>query len=140
MAFGALYLVCVAARPDMAVARNQESRSGASGKVRTVTDGDTFRLESEERIRIADIDAPETRQGQARCQDERRLGEVAKARLKAMIEGKTVHITRVGRSYNRTVARVRFAGRDLATSLVARRDAAWWLRSDPKPRWCAKDR
>jgi endonuclease YncB( thermonuclease family) len=35
------------------------------GRVHTVTESDTFRLESGERIRIANIDAPETRAGQA---------------------------------------------------------------------------
>src|SRR3546814_6808026 len=37
-----------------------------SGLVAWVTDGDTFRLESGERIRIAGIDAPETHRDQAR--------------------------------------------------------------------------
>src|SRR3546814_14865496 len=41
-----------------------------SGRVARVTDGDTFRLESGERIRIAGIDAPETHQiGRASCRE-----------------------------------------------------------------------
>lgn len=36
-----------------------------TGIVRHVTDGDTFRLTSGERIRISGIDAPETQPGQA---------------------------------------------------------------------------
>lgn len=38
-----------------------------NGRVGYVIDGDTFRLESGERIRIAGIDAPEIHAGQARC-------------------------------------------------------------------------
>lgn len=107
-----------------------------TGMVRTVTDGDTFRLTSGERIRIADIDAPETWVRQARCPAERVQGEAAKQRLEAMIEGKAVQFVRVGRSYDRTVATVRFSGRDLATTLTASGSAAWWPRGRPKPGWC----
>jgi endonuclease YncB( thermonuclease family) len=49
-----------------------------SGRVAWVTDGDTFRLESGERIRIAGIDAPETQRDQAKCAGETLLGLRAK--------------------------------------------------------------
>ena len=42
-------------------------RAPVIGRIATVTDGDTFRLTSGERIRIADIDAPESQRGQAKC-------------------------------------------------------------------------
>lgn len=108
----------------------------AMGTVRYVTDGDTFRLTSGERIRIAGIDAPETQAQRARCPAERRRGEAAKARLTMMIEGKSIRFTRVGRSYNRTVATVRHGGRDLAAQLVEAGDAVWWPRGKAKPDWC----
>lgn len=111
----------------------------ATGTVRHVTDGDTFRLTSGERIRIAGIDAPETQAQRARCPAERRMGEAAKARLTSMIEGKSIRFTRVGRSYNRTVATVRHGGRDLAARLVDRGDAQWWPRGKAKPDWCRLD-
>lgn len=47
------------------------------GRVGYVIDGDTFRLESGERIRIAGIDAPETHAGQAKCKAEIALGRAA---------------------------------------------------------------
>ena len=105
-------------------------------QVRYVTDGDTFRLTSGERIRIAGIDAPETHADQARCRAELVLGEAAATRARALLDGRTVTIVRVGRSYNRTVARVTLAGRDLATELVASDVARWWPRGAPKPDWC----
>ncbi len=111
----------------------------ATGTVRTVTDGDTFRLTSGERIRIAGIDAPETQAQRARCPAERRRGEAAKANLTRMIEGKSIRFTRVGRSYDRTVATVRHDGRDLAARLVETGDAAWWPRGKAKPDWCRLD-
>jgi micrococcal nuclease len=140
MAIAAISLFCVVALPDRGQARPVAERHRATSTVQSVTDGDTFRLASEERIRIANIDAPETRKGQARCQAERRLGETAKRRLAALIAGKTVRLARVGRSYDRTVAQVDFNGQDLATILVAQGDAAWWRRGTPKPRWCPAGR
>ncbi len=47
------------------------------GRVGYVIDGDTFRLESGERIRIAGIDAAETQAGQAKCRAEIALGRAA---------------------------------------------------------------
>ncbi|MBZ9648152.1 thermonuclease family protein [Sphingobium sp. 3R8] len=111
----------------------------ATGTVRTVTDGDTFRLTSGERIRIAGIDAPETQAQRALCPAERRRGEAAKARLTTMIAGRSIRFTRVGRSYNRTVATVRHGGHDLATRLVESGDARWWPRGKTKPDWCQLD-
>ena len=106
-------------------------------QVARVTDGDTFRLTTGERIRIAAIDAPETQEGQAQCALELRLGRAASQRLRAMIEGEQVTIERTGRSYNRTVARVRFNGRDLGGELVRLGIARPWPRGTPKPDWCS---
>jgi endonuclease YncB( thermonuclease family) len=60
------------------------------GDVRHVTDGDTFRLTSGERIRIAGIDAPETHGDQAKCRAEIVQSEASAVRLRALIEGRTV--------------------------------------------------
>lgn len=106
-------------------------------RVRYVTDGDTFRLVSGERIRIAGIDAPETHADQARCAAEIDLGNKAAARARALLDHREVEVIRVGRSYNRTVARVTLDGRDLATELVDNGIARWWPRGDAKPDWCA---
>lgn len=108
------------------------------GRIRYVHDGDTFRLESGERIRIAGIDAPETDPRQAKCPTEIALGKVAGARARALIDGRDVGFVRVGRSYKRTVARVTFEGRDLATQLVDMGVARWWPRGKPKPDWCVR--
>lgn len=108
-----------------------------TGQVRSVTDGDTFRLTSGERIRIADIDAPETQTRQAKCRREIKRGEAASRDARTLLEGKTVTFVRVGRSYNRTVARVRLNGRDLGETLIARGAARPWLRRQPKPDWCS---
>jgi micrococcal nuclease len=104
-------------------------------KIRYVTDGDTFRLTSGERIRIAGIDAPETHADQAKCHAELALGDTAAARARALLDGRTVGIERVGRSYNRTVARVTLDGRDVATMFVADGIARWWPHHTPKPDW-----
>jgi len=107
-------------------------------RVAYVIDGDTFRLASGERIRIAGIDAPESRQGQARCRAELALGKAATARARAMVEDRPVTLVRVGRSYDRTVAEVRLGGRDLAGTLVAAGVARWWPRGARKPDWCGR--
>jgi endonuclease YncB( thermonuclease family) len=72
---------------------------GEEARVRYVADGDTCRLTSGERIRIAGIDAPETHPNQARRRAEMVLGEAAAARARAMFDGRDVTIVRVGRSY-----------------------------------------
>jgi endonuclease YncB( thermonuclease family) len=110
------------------------------GRVGYVIDGDTFRLESGERIRIAGIDAPETQAGQARCRAEIALGRAATARARMLLDGRNVTVMRVGRSYNRTVARVTLGGRDVGSELVATGVARWWPRWQRKPDWCVRAR
>jgi len=71
-------------------------------KVKRVIDGDTFethrKLQGTNRIRIAGKDAPERYQ---------RGGALATSNLKRQIQGKTVTLQPVGRSYGRVVAKVR---------------------------------
>ncbi|TPG18765.1 thermonuclease family protein [Sphingomonas koreensis] len=110
--------------------------SPPQARVGYVIDGDTFRLTGGERIRIAGIDAPETRVGQSKCQNEITLGTAATAQARALLDDRTVTIVRVGRSYNRTVARVSLDGQDLATVLVRIGVARRWPRWSAKPDWC----
>jgi endonuclease YncB( thermonuclease family) len=107
-----------------------------SGRVAWVTDGDTFRLESGERIRIAGIDDPETHRDQARCSGEIVLGLQARDRATSLLAGRDVTFHRLGRSYNWSVATVIVDGHDLGTELVRLGAAAWWPRGRPKPVWC----
>lgn len=86
--------------------------------------------------RIAGIDAPETHAGQARCGAEIALVRAATARARMLLDGRNVTIMRVGRSYNRTVARVTLAGRDVGSELVAIGVARW----QRKPDRCARAR
>lgn len=130
--------VLVAATPMPALAGAADRDD--SGRVAWVTDGDTFRLKSGERIRIAGIDAPETHRNQARCAGEIVLGLRARDRAKALFAGREVTFHRVGRSYNRTVATVVVDGRDLGTALVRLGIAEWWARGRPKPIWCERPR
>jgi endonuclease YncB( thermonuclease family) len=64
-------------------------------------------------------------------------GEAASRRARTLLDGRVVTFERVGRSYNRTVARVRLNGRDLGETLVAMGAARPWLRHQPKPDWCS---
>jgi len=106
------------------------------GVVAWVIDGDTFRLAGGEKIRIAGIDAPESRKQNARCATEIARGKDATRSAVALLKGQDVTIERVGRSYDRSVARVRVGGRDVAALLVAHGIARWWPRGRAKPDWC----
>jgi micrococcal nuclease len=81
-----------------------------------VVDGDTFWLAGE-KIRLADIDTPET--AQAKCTAERQLGERAKLRLQALLNACTLRVTRRGQDrYGRTLARVTVNGHDVGAVLI----------------------
>ncbi|WEK43270.1 MAG: thermonuclease family protein [Candidatus Sphingomonas colombiensis] len=130
----------ILAAATMATAPVDAAEHDGSGRVAWVTDGDTFRLESGERIRIAQIDAPETHRDQAKCAAEVQRGLRAKDQVTALLAGRVVSFHRVGRSYNRTVATVMIDGRDLGTELVRLGVADWWPRGQPKPNWCDRPR
>ena len=107
-----------------------------TGQIATVTDGDTVRLTSGERIRIAGIDAPESQVGQAKCALELTRGRMASERARALLTGRTINFVRTGKSYRRTVARVSIDGRDLGEWLTELEIARPWPRHSPKPDWC----
>lgn len=81
-------------------------------KVKEVTDGDTFvlhqELEGSKVVRIANLNAAELNA---------RGGNVAKNRLKRLIENEEVTIKPVGKSYGRIVAKV-FINRRLVKDQV----------------------
>jgi len=97
-----------------------------------IVDGDTVLL-SGERIRIANVDAPEVRLAQ--CESEARLGRLATDRLRGLLIEGTAVVRREGEDrFGRTLARISVNGRDVGDLLVneglARR---WDGRRQP---WC----
>lgn len=107
----------------------------ASGPRETcVVDGDTFWLAGE-KIRIADINAPETHQ--AGCAAEQRLGDRATTRLIALLNAGPFELAATGREtdrYGRALRVVKRGGRSLGAVLVSEGLAEPWQgrRSD----WC----
>jgi micrococcal nuclease len=103
-------------------------------RITCVVDGDTFWLRGE-KVRIADINAPETEQ--AACPAERRRGEAAKVRLLALLNAGPFELSGEGRDrYGRALRIVRRGGQSLGTVLVTEGHAEVWRgrRSD----WCAQ--
>lgn len=99
--------------------------AAASLCIAYVTDGDTVRLCSGERVRIVGIDAPEL----GPCRRGRRCtpgdGQAARAALAAFLRsGRPITIHRAGADrYGRTLADIRVAGRSAACHLLATRHA-----------------
>jgi len=85
--------------------------------VASVHDGDTLTLSTGARVRIAEIDAPES------CQP---AGDGSTASLRALCLGRPAEVTPTARDrYGRTVARVACAGVDVSTHQVT---AGWaWV-------------
>lgn len=101
-----------------------------------VVDGDTFWLKGE-KIRLSDINAPET--GGARCPDERARGEAAKLRLLSLLNSGPVALVDDPRGrdrYGRRLARALRDGASIGDLLVREELAEPWRgrRSD----WCAR--
>ena len=74
------------------------------GKVTKVIDGDTFKIKGGKAIRLANVRAPELRTKGA---------SKAKSELSKAIGGKTISYKSVGRSYGRTIAQVKIAGKSI---------------------------
>ncbi|NDG49026.1 MAG: thermonuclease family protein [Rhodospirillales bacterium] len=98
-----------------------------------VHDGDSIRCGGE-RIRIANIDAPEL-PGSSKCEDRRRAyawcdyaaGYRARDALRTFLAGGPVMIDRQGLDrYGRTLARVTVNGQDAGAYLVRLGLARWW--------------
>lgn len=100
----------------------------------SVHDGDTIRCGAE-RIRIANIDAPELPDS-PKCMDRRRSsyawcdyrkGYAARDALQAFLASGPGRIQRMGPDkYGRTLARVTVNGKDAGAYLVASGFARWW--------------
>lgn len=100
-------------------------------------DGDTLlHRHSGQRYRVANIDTPEIGRS-AQCAGERRLGETARGRVRALLANAgALRFEETGRTddYGRIVARVLIDGRDLGAILVAEGMARTW-RGRRQP-WC----
>jgi len=99
-----------------------------------VIDGDTIRF-GRERIRILNIDAPET-EGRAKCNAERRLASRATATLTEVIMGERLEVERHGKDrFGRTLALIRVRGADVGEMLIKARVAVRW--GNGRPDWCS---
>lgn len=91
----------------------------SGGGANCVVDGDTFWMAGT-KIRIADIDAPETHP--ARCAREAELGAAATRRLHALLNSGPVTLEAIGRDsdrYGRQLRVVSIDGRGVGDTLVA---------------------
>lgn len=96
-----------------------------SGARVVIIDGDTIALPGGERVRLVNIDAPES--FHSRCERELIAGLEAKARLAVLLRPANVTIVRTGRDrYGRTLAYVHAGGRDAGDILVAEGLALPW--------------
>ncbi len=108
--------------------------SGGGGNC--VVDGDTFRMAGQ-RIRIADIDTPETHP--PRCAREAELGEAATRRLHALLNGGAVRLHPIDRDadrYGRKLRTVTVDGRGVGATLISE-GLARPYRGGPRADWCA---
>lgn len=104
------------------------------GGIDCVVDGDTFWIGGE-KVRIADIDAPETHP--PRCEEEARLGNAATRRLQQLLNGGPISLVVGARNTDRYGRRLRMVvrnGRSLGDQLISEGLARPWTgRRRP---WC----
>ncbi|HEV7252412.1 MAG TPA: thermonuclease family protein [Mesorhizobium sp.] len=108
---------------------------GAKARETCVVDGDTLWI-SGEKIRVADINTPET--AQPGCAREKRLGERAKTRLHALVNQGPFQLKREGRDTDRYGRKLRVlvrGGRSLGQQLVNEGLAESW--TGRRRDWCA---
>jgi endonuclease YncB( thermonuclease family) len=103
-----------------------------------VIDGDTFDLDGE-RVRIANIDAPELRHG--KCDAEKRLARLAKRRLADLLAAGVIAVVpgdpedgRRRDRYGRLLAIVTLDGADIGAILVEEELARPW--TGHREPWC----
>ncbi len=107
---------------------------GVGRRTDCVVDGDTFWFRGE-KIRVADIDAPEL--SPPRCQREAELGEAAKRRFHALLNAGPFTLAAGARDqdqYGRKLRTVSRGGRSLGDVLVAEGLARRW--NGPRQSWC----
>jgi micrococcal nuclease len=110
------------------------NRCHIGGGYNCVVDGDTIWLRGE-KIRIADIDAPETHDPQ--CQSEKALGDRATDRLEQLLEAGTVTLQSIDRDedrYGRKLRIVLVDGRSVGDTLVSE-GLVRWYEGGRRP-WC----
>jgi hypothetical protein len=104
------------------------------GGTNCVVDGDTLWLGGQ-KIRVADIDAPETHD--PRCAQERALGDRATRRLRQLLNGGAVSLEAIDRDQDRYGRKLRIVlvdGRSVGGTLVEEGLARWYA-GGRKP-WC----
>lgn len=103
------------ARPEPFAGSSNESAQSTLGPIRVI-DGDTFSL-GPERIRIANIDSPETHP--PRCVEEARLGLAATQRLRELLGSGTVTMSGTAHDrYGRALRIVQVDGVDVGEALI----------------------
>ncbi|WP_320202129.1 thermonuclease family protein (plasmid) [Agrobacterium sp. rho-13.3] len=106
-----------------------------TSRVDCVVDGDTIWFRSE-KIRIADIDAPEI--FSPHCRDERSIGEASRDRLLELLNGGSFTLVAGWRDTDRFGRKLRTVtrhGRSLGEMLVEEGLARRW--NAPRRNWCA---
>jgi micrococcal nuclease len=104
------------------------------GGINCVVDGDTFWMDGQ-KIRIADIDAPETHQ--PRCVAEKELGDAATERLRALLNAGPFVLASADRDtdhYGRKLRIVMRRGASIGEELVAEGLAREW--DGARHPWC----
>lgn len=103
-----------------------------------VVDGDTVALPGGERIRLLDIDAPES--FQSACEAELVAGLKAKERLRSLLDSQPVTVERAGRDvFTRTLAHLRTPAGDVAAVLLRERLALRYVpgrKAERTAYWC----
>lgn len=130
-----LALLWPATPRDTAEVRSSFTMCTDQAQRNCVIDGDTFRLDGE-RIRLADIDAPEIFSPQ--CSQERAIGIQAKQELLALLNDGQFTLARYQGderdAYGRRLWAVERGGRSVGTLLVEKGLARRW--NEPKRDWC----
>jgi endonuclease YncB( thermonuclease family) len=104
------------------------------GGYNCVVDGDTLYVEGV-KIRVADIDAPETHD--PRCASERELGDRATDRLRQLVNSGTVTLASIDRDedrYGRKLRIVKVDGDSVGDTLVGEGLARWY--GNGRRPWC----
>ncbi len=117
--------------------RHYFSRCHSGGGRNCVVDGDTIWMDGE-KIRLADIDTPETHP--ARCRYEQQLGDRATARLQSLLNAGPVALAPAadGRSHDRYGRRLAVLTRDGQSlgMILVREGLARRYSGGPRDPWC----
>lgn len=117
--------------------RHYFARCHTGGGRNCVVDGDTIWMDGE-KIRLADIDTPETHQ--ARCPHEQQLGDRATARLQSLLNAGPVALAPAanGRSHDRYGRRLAVLTRDGESlgMILVREGLARRYSGGPRDPWC----